>query len=45
MSKMCLFYMIPWVKKNHYGNENVDVSILEAVTQNWHTASHNLPGF
>lgn len=32
-------------EKNHYGNDSVDVTTLEAVIQNWHTASYNLPGF
>ena len=33
--------------KYHYGNEGVKAPhhTLEAVTQNWKPASHNLPGF
>lgn len=34
----------PQWSKSHCGNENVDVTILEAVTQNWHTADHKLLG-
>lgn len=31
-------------QKRHYGNENVDVTVPEAVTWKWRTANHKLPG-